>query len=319
MSDIVRDMGPVLLGSRLKRLAERMQAEAAVAIMEAGLPCQPGHMALLAALADGAKSISQLVAAVGTSQPGVTRAIGQLVRLDLVSAVQGTDQRQRLVSLTPAGEQAYARARAVVWPRMATAVKSLLAGIPGDFLAQVGAVEDALAHRPLLARAQALQVGTLAIREFTDDLAQAFHDINAEWIEAMFVLEPVDRDVLQNPREKIIAPGGVILFVEAEGLGPEPEIVGACALKPTGGGSYELTKMGVSERARGLGAGAFLLEAVIARAQSIGAKPLYLLTSSKCEVAIHLYEKLGFRHDAEIMADYGARYVRCDVAMRYAR
>jgi len=155
---------------------------------------------------------------------------------------------------------------------------------------------------------------SLSIREYSDDLAQHFHDINAEWIEAMFVLEPVDREVLENPRAKIIAPGGVILFVEAEGLG----IVGTCALKPTGGESYELTKMGVRETARGLGAGAFLLEAVIARGVEIGADPLYLLTNKACAAAIHLYEKLGFRHDAGIMADYGARYARCDVAMRYA-
>ena len=154
----------------------------------------------------------------------------------------------------------------------------------------------------------------LSIREYSDELAQAFHDINAEWIQAMFALEPVDREVLENPRDKIIAQGGVILFVTASGLG----VVGTCALKPTGGGGYELTKMGVRESARGLGAGAFLLEAIIARANEIGADPLYLLTNHTCEAAIHLYEKLGFRHDAGIMADYGARYARCDVAMRYA-
>ena len=153
----------------------------------------------------------------------------------------------------------------------------------------------------------------LTVREFSDDLAQAFHDINAEWIEAMFVLEPVDREVLENPQEKIIAPGGVILFVEAQGLG----VVGTCALKPTGAGGYELTKMGVRETARGSGAGAFLLAAIIARAVEMGADPLYLLTNRTCAAAIHLYEKLGFRHDAGIMADYGARYARCDVAMRF--
>ncbi|MEI6643596.1 MAG: GNAT family N-acetyltransferase [Novosphingobium sp.] len=310
MTDIVRDMGPVFLGTRLKRLAERMQAEAATAIAEAGLPCQPGHMALLAALSQGARSVTQLVAAVGTSQPGVTRALGQLTRLGLVEAVQGRDQRQRLVSLTAAGEAAHAAAQRAVWPRMRSGVESLLAEVPGDFLASVSQIEDALAARTLLARAA--RPG-LVIHEFTDDLAQAFHDINAEWIEAMFRLEPVDREVLENPREKIITPGGVILFVEAEGLG----VVGACALKPTGGTSYELTKMGVRESARGSGAGAFLLEAVIARAVQIGADPLYLLTNRTCAAAIHLYEKLGFRHDAGIMAEYGARYARCDVAMRY--
>jgi len=45
------------------------------------------------------------------------------------------------------------------------------------------------------------------LREFSDELAQDFHDINEEWIEAMFVLETVDREVLENPRAKIIDAG----------------------------------------------------------------------------------------------------------------
>jgi cytidylate kinase len=153
----------------------------------------------------------------------------------------------------------------------------------------------------------------LRIRPFDDTLARHFHDINAEWIESMFRLEPTDREVLENPREKIIVPGGDILFVEAPGLG----IVGTCALQRTGPGAFELTKMGVCENARGMKAGEFLLEAVIRRAKELGATRLYLLTNHKCAAAIHLYEKLGFVHDAGIMADYGARYERCDVAMLY--
>ena len=155
----------------------------------------------------------------------------------------------------------------------------------------------------------------MQIREFTDDLAGQFHDINVEWIEAMFRLEDTDRAVLTNPRAKIVDPGGVILFVEVEGLG----IVGTCALQKTGATSFELTKMGVRESARGLKAGEFLLEAIVERARQLQADPLYLLTNTRCAAAIHLYEKVGFRHDPEIMARYGARYDRCDVAMRYDR
>ena len=153
----------------------------------------------------------------------------------------------------------------------------------------------------------------LTLREFSDDLAGEFHDINAEWIHSMFRLEATDRNVLEHPRARIIEPGGVILFVEAPGVG----ILGTCALQKTGATSYELTKMGVRESARGLKAGEFLLAAVIERALSLGADPLYLLTNARCAAAIHLYGKLGFRHDATIMAGYGARYERCDVAMRY--
>ena len=111
----------------------------------------------------------------------------------------------------------------------------------------------------------------LTIHEYSDDLAIHFRDINAEWINAMFRLEDTDREVLDNPRAKIIDAGGVILFVEAPGLG----IVGTCALQKTGPTGYELTKMGVRESARGLKAGEFLLAAVIQRAMALGADPLY--------------------------------------------
>ena len=153
----------------------------------------------------------------------------------------------------------------------------------------------------------------LKLRTFSDELAGAFHDINTEWITAMFKLEDTDREVLENPRARIIAPGGEILFAEIEGVG----VVGTCALQRTGPTSVELTKMGVRESARGLKAGEFLLEHAIARGLEMGAAPLYLLTNRRCAAAIHLYEKLGFVHDAEIAAKYGTRYERCNVAMRF--
>ena len=151
------------------------------------------------------------------------------------------------------------------------------------------------------------------IHEFSDEFAPSFYEINAEWITSMFALEQTDIDVLENPRERIIEPGGSILFIEAAGLG----IVGTCALQQTSPGKFELTKMGVTASARGLKSGETLLAAMIERARAMGAEQLYLLTNHTCEAAIHLYEKAGFRHDEGIMAQYGARYARCDVAMSY--
>ena len=132
-------------------------------------------------------------------------------------------------------------------------------------------------------------MGSLTILDFDDALVGAFHDINAEWIRSMFVLEPHDQHVLSHPRETIVDPGGSILFV----AGADGAILGT-------------------------GAGAVLLDALVARGRAMGADPLYLLTSSKCAAAIHLYEKVGFVHDPAIMARYGATYQRCDVAMSFA-
>ncbi len=153
------------------------------------------------------------------------------------------------------------------------------------------------------------------ILDYTDAHAAAFHDINAQWITRMYVLEPHDVHVLTHPREMILDPGGVILLVAS----PVHGIVGACALMNAGDGAFELTKMGVLESVRGQKAGEFLLRAMVARAQAMRVDTLFLLTNTKSQAAIHLYEKIGFVHDADIMARYGSTYERCDVAMRYPR
>ena len=313
MTDLLQDLGATFLGSRLKRLGERMQAGAARVAADAGLPVQPAQMPLLAALDGRSLSIGQLVQVVGISQPGITRGIGQLLELGLVQSEPGEDGRQRSISLTPAGNAALARAKLYVWPQVEEAVTALFGGQPEGFIGQIDAIEAALAENPIDVLAARSTPHILEIHEFSDALAHHFHDINAEWINAMFKLEATDREVLENPRAKIVDAGGVILFVAARGLG----IVGTCALQKTGEHSYELTKMGVRETARGLKAGEFLLAAVIERAMALKAAPLYLLSNHKCAAGIHLYEKLGFQHDPAIMAEYGARYARCDVAMRY--
>src|SRR5437868_9372957 len=164
--DILRDLGPIFLGSRLKRLAERMQGGAARIIIDAGLPLQPAQMPLLAALDRSPLTVGQLVEAVGSSQPGVTRAVGQLVSLGLVGSVRGEDQRQRTLSLTPAGEAAMARIKLLIWPRIARAVTELLDNISGPLLDQIGEIEAALAARPLDARVAALAPDGLVIRDF---------------------------------------------------------------------------------------------------------------------------------------------------------
>ncbi len=313
-TDVVADMGEAFLGSRLKRLAERMQGGAARFVNALGINVQPTHMGLLAALDRSPMTVGQLGEAVGTSQPGVTRGIGQLIEMGLVESEHRADRRQRALRLTRDGEALMVRVKLEVWPQLEQAVKTVTRGVTGSFLEQVAAIEKALIEQPLDLRA-AVAPAQLRLRNYSPELKQAFYDINAEWISTMFRLEAADRQVLEDPQTHILDPGCDILFVESSRLG----IIGTCALRKTGPRSAELTKMGVKSEARGMKAGEFLLAAVIERAQQIGIRDLYLLTNSTCAAAIHLYEKLGFEHDSEVMTKHATRYERCDVAMRYRR
>ncbi|KCZ92823.1 MarR family transcriptional regulator [Hyphomonas johnsonii MHS-2] len=311
MPDILQDLGYLALGSRLKRLAERLQADATQVFEQNCFVTQPSHFPLLAALDRyGPLTVGEAVAALGVSQPAVTRSLLGLIDLGLAeTTVSETDRRQKSISLTPDGIAAIARMKRDVWPHVARAAEELAAGPDAGLLDQLARVEAALDERSLSERAR----DGHAIVDYSDDLADAFYTINAEWITEMFSLEPEDRHVLSHPREAIIDKGGAILFVSTGGLG----IVGTCALMPVADGTFELTKMGVLKTARGRKAGEYLLAATLDRARSMDMETLFLLTSRKCESAIHLYEKLGFRHDAGILATFGKRYERCNVAMTY--
>ena len=318
-NDILRERGPLFLGSRLKRLAERMQAEVSHVAEQAGLTIQPSQYSLLGTLDRyGPRTIGELTAAMELSQPAITRMAAKLAEMGLVTIDRRhKDQRHKTVSLTERGRVDLEHSKLHVWPKVEAAVTEMLRGLNGPLLDQVAAIERLLAEKPLDQRALAAAKAeeSLTILEYADALAPAFRDINAQWISAMYRMERADIELLDNPRTRIIDRGGEILFVAAEGLG----VVGTCALLKTGEDQYELTKMGVLESARGRKAGEFLLRAMIARAERLGAKRLYLLSNRKSAAAVHLYEKLGFAHDAGIMQEFGARYERCNVAMLYQR
>ena len=152
----------------------------------------------------------------------------------------------------------------------------------------------------------------LEIVDYEERYAADFRDINLEWIEEMFTVEEIDRQILCDPQTHILDGGGHIKVALLGG-----RAVGVAAVMQTAPGHFELTKMGVRPEARGHSAGTKLLQAMVERARALGAQELYLLSSRKCQAAVHLYEKFGFRHDLEVMARHGGNYSRCDVAMSY--
>lgn len=315
MTDIVSEQSALFLGSRLKRLGERMQSQVVRLVEKADLPLQPSHMPLLGTLdRDGPQTVTGLTEAMQVAQPTVTRALARLMELGLVEMNrEHRDLRHKTVRLTDAGRAALDRAKIMVWNRAEAAVEEVLARLEAPFLDQLTELEALLAEEPLDARAVRYPMAGVSIEPYSEEIGWAFKAINMEWISDMYVVEEADLKVLDHPKEAILDGGGSILFAIAEGVGP----VGTCALKRTGDTAFELIKMGVLKSARGARIGELLLQATIAEAQRLGADPLYLLSNKKSVAAIGLYEKYGFVHDAGIMAAYGAQYERCDVAMLY--
>ncbi|WP_215222890.1 GNAT family N-acetyltransferase [Echinicola shivajiensis] len=147
---------------------------------------------------------------------------------------------------------------------------------------------------------------SIRIIDYSPSLQPHFESINKAWIIEHFTLEPIDVAVLEKPQENIIDQGGVIIFAELEG-----KIVGTVALKCHEEGVYEMTKMGVVPAAQGKKVGWALAQAILSKAESLGAKKVVLYSSRKLTPAINMYRKLGFK---EVVPEAG-KYSRCDIKM----
>jgi len=141
------------------------------------------------------------------------------------------------------------------------------------------------------------------------DDATAFRTLNEEWITTHFVLEPKDRETLEDPENAVLRKGGEVFTAYIRG-----QAVGCVALIPMGEGRYELSKMAVSPALRGHGIGRVLIEHVIAQARLIGAASLFLGSNSKLPAAVRLYESVGFQHVSPERLP-PMHYARADVFM----
>ena len=155
VEDVVRRLGYLMLGTRMKRIGERLQADTQRIIDDFSIPVQAGQWPLLEALYRlGPITVGDLAEALGVSQPGVTRTVAQLGRQGLVEVASAADdQRRRIVSLSSKGRKLLATAQQDIWPLVNEAVADLCEPLDGPLLKQLAALEDGLADRPLIHRA----------------------------------------------------------------------------------------------------------------------------------------------------------------------
>ena len=134
----------------------------------------------------------------------------------------------------------------------------------------------------------------------------AFRELNHEWITKHFKLEAADNNMLDDPEGYILGKGGYIFMAL---LNNEP--VGTAALIKNPDGSFELAKMAVTDKAKGLKIGFALGQIAIEKARELHAPKIELLSNRKLEPAINLYRKLGFE-EVPVPKNY---YERADIKM----
>jgi len=149
----------------------------------------------------------------------------------------------------------------------------------------------------------------MTIVPFHPYYAPAFYELNIEWLETYFYVEPYDREVLSKPEQYIIIPGGHIFFVVEDDT-----VFGTVALLKRGDSIFELTKMAVLTTQRGKKIGQQLMDFCLNFAKENNFKELYLYSNTLLENAIYIYKKVGFK---EVPIPEDNPYKRTNIKMVY--
>jgi ribosomal protein S18 acetylase RimI-like enzyme len=147
---------------------------------------------------------------------------------------------------------------------------------------------------------------TLEIIPFKTDYSQDFYNLNTEWLEKYFYVEPYDEKILSNPQKYIINTGGFIFFIKNE-----TKVIGTIALIDQHN-YFELSKMAILPEFRGLKIGQQLIEYCIRFAKQKKWKSITLYSHKKLVPAINLYKKVGF---VEVPLERDVHYERANIKM----
>lgn len=139
---------------------------------------------------------------------------------------------------------------------------------------------------------------------------QYFIDLNTEWLQKYFVVEPHDQNVFNNIEKLILEPGGEIFFCMYD-----DKVVGTVAMERMDDKSFELTKMAVTEQYKGKGFSKLLMQACIDFAKQKGITKIVLLSNRLLVPAISLYKKFGFKEVPLDPTDYSRANIQMELEL----
>jgi DNA-binding MarR family transcriptional regulator/N-acetylglutamate synthase-like GNAT family acetyltransferase len=304
-------VGKMALGSRLRRLSERLTDQAGEVYKVYDIEMNPKWFPVFYALAEGEdKSIMQIAQEISHSHPSVSTIVKEMVKNGIAQEIANkADGRKNYIRLTDKGREINERIQ-VQYADVNAAVENALNETQYNIWKAIEEWEFLLEQKSLLNRVKdekkIRESADVQVVDYKPEYQPAFKQLNEEWITEYFKMEATDYKSLDHPDEYILNKGGHILIALYNN-----EPVGTCALIKMDNDMYELAKMAVSPKAKGKGIGFILGNASIAKAKELGAKKIYLESNTILKPAISLYHKLGFKKVTGIPSPYE----RCNIQM----
>ena len=110
----------------------------------------------------------------------------------------------------------------------------------------------------------------IKFRKYSKKDASIFKSLNLEWLESCFFVEPIDELILNNPKSKILDPGGHIIMVELNS-----KVIGTFTFIKIEEGVFEFSKMAINPIYRGQGYGNSIMKFAISFAKKKNGKKLF--------------------------------------------
>jgi DNA-binding MarR family transcriptional regulator/predicted GNAT family N-acyltransferase len=292
--DFIEELGTLAFASRLRRLSERLLRDVSLTYRTENLNFEARWFPVFYLLwRQSPLAVTAIAQRLHLTHPAVNQVAGAMAKAGvLISARDNRDDRRRLLSLSPAGKSLAGKLQPI-WQDIQEATAELITIKGIDLLRAIAQVEKSLDESNMCervsARCKERQLTAVEIVDYQPRYRKAFEKLNLEWIEKYFVVEPFDQRVLSDPEGQIIANGGRVLFARLD-----RKIVGTVALIKHDSKTFELAKMAVTEKARGLQVGKRLALAAIEHAKALKARNILLFTNPKLIAANALYRQLGF-------------------------
>lgn len=298
--DVLAQYPNAFLGSRLKRLAEEMLADASALARQNGVSVPSGLYPVLFLLAgsDG-RTVGDLALAMKVSQPAMTKSVAKLVKAGLVQISKGaSDKRQSIVIMTTAGRTAVARGQEAILPLIDNVVRELTAGLSGDFSRQIDTIERRLSDRSLSNRAE--DHNMLEIEQARDEdlphvvtlLNQAYRDNSSQsaWTTEVGLIdgdriseETLGQDVADKPDARLMV------------YKPEGKVKGCVWLEPSGNDVWYLGSLAVDPGMQNAGLGRRLMAAAEAYIRLHGGRQVKMTVIDVRDALLAWYERRGYQ------------------------
>lgn len=307
------DLGILGLGTRLKRLSDNLHRQIDDVYKQENIIFRGRNFPLLQLLNENeSMSVTELADVLGQTHPAISQMSKKLAKEGWIyHHSDDADERRRLLSITPAGYELFDQLKPI-WKDMQVVLGRLMSTSGGQLMTNVELLERQLSQQSLVERMTGLRrerlINSVEIIHFEDEHAKIFYQLNRAWLEKYFYVEDIDHQILSEPQQRIIKPGGYILMARIK-----DKIIGTIALTASSDGLLELSKMAVEEGYHNLGIGEKLVAAAIKQYQATDFKVFFLESNRQLIPALNLYDKMGFVEEKSPYKQ--SQYSRADIYM----